>query len=127
MAIMPNRPASLQPPAWGWSRVRFWRPLFFLQQAIHGALASWIHRSNTEQIKPESVDCYLGLAILEKVFINIVLELDQGEDPYCIPTEKKDNPPIDQVYHDVSDKAEAIIKNGLELVATSLPEFIREA
>ena len=83
--------------------------------------------SNTEQIRSESVDCYLGLAILEKVFINIVLELDQGGDPYFIPTEKGDNPPLDQVYHDVIDKAEEMIKNGLELVATSLSEFFSKA
>ena len=88
---------------------------------------SWMAWSSPDEIKSESVDAYPGLAILEKGFINVALDAMGGGDPYFLPTDQGDDPPLYQVYHDISDNAEEILKEGLELVAASLSEFFNTA
>lgn len=87
----------------------------------------WMIWSCPHEMKIESVDLYPGLAILERGFINVALDAMGRGDPYFIPTDQGDNPPLYQVYHDISYKAEEIIKEGLELVAPSLSEFFKTA
>lgn len=88
---------------------------------------SWMIWSSPEQLRSESLEAYPGLAILERGFINVALCAHGSGDPYFIPTDKGDNPPLYQVYHDVSDKPDEIIAEGLQLISASLSEFFRKA
>jgi hypothetical protein len=87
----------------------------------------WMIWSTPEQLRSESLESHPGLAILKRGFINVALCAHGSGDPYFIPTDKGDNPPLYQVYHDVSDKADEIIAEGLQLVSASLSEFFRTA
>ena len=88
---------------------------------------SWMIWSTPKQLRSESLEAYPGLAILERGYINVALCAHGSGDPYFIPTDKGDNPPLYQVYHDVSDKPDEIIAEGLQLVSASLSEFFRTA
>ena len=87
----------------------------------------WMLWSTPEHLRGESLEAYPGLAILERGYINVALCAHGSGDPYFIPTDKGENPPIYQVYHDVSDEADEILKEGLKLVSASLSEFFETA
>jgi hypothetical protein len=88
---------------------------------------AWVEWCDAAGMRSESLECYPGLAILEKGWINVASDAMSGGDPYFIPTDKGDDPPIFQVYHDVSDKAEVILAKGCRQVAASLSAFFLEA
>jgi hypothetical protein len=88
---------------------------------------SWMIWSTPEQLRSESLEAYPGLAILERGYINVALCAHGSADPYFIPTDKGNNPPIYQVYHDVSDKPDEILAEGLQLISASLSEFFNTA
>ena len=86
-----------------------------------------IEWSDENGIRSESLECYPGLAILERGYVNVGSDPSGSGDPYFIPADQGDDPPVYQVYHDVSDDADEILSEGLELVAESLSEFFRDA
>ena len=88
---------------------------------------AWIQWSDPDNIRSESLECYPGLAILEKGWINVASDAMGGGDPCFIPTDQGDNPPVFQVYHDVSDKAEVILAKGCRQVAPSLSDLFLQA
>ena len=88
---------------------------------------AWMEWSDPNGIRSESLDCFPGRAIPEKGWINVASDLMGGGDPYFLPTDKGDNPPVYQVYHDVSDKADVILANGCRLVAASLSDLFQQA
>ncbi len=83
--------------------------------------------STPEQSRSESLEAYPGLAILERGYINVALCAHGSGNPYFIPTDIGDDPPIYQVYHDISDKPDEIIAQGLQLISPSLSEFFSTA
>ncbi len=88
---------------------------------------NWLILSDARNIRSESLECYPGLAILSRGFINIgSCSLGSG-DPYFISSEEGDDPPVYQVYHDVSDEADVILAEGRTVVAESLSRFFRDA
>jgi hypothetical protein len=87
----------------------------------------WLAWSDPDNIRSESLECYPGLAILEKGWINVASDSMGGGDPYFIPTDQGDDPPVYQVYHDASDKAEVILAEGCRLVAASLSALFQQA
>ena len=88
---------------------------------------AWMELADPKGIRSESLECYPGLAILEKGWINIASDSMGSGDPYFIPTYEGNNPPVFQVYHDVSDKGEVILAEGRRLVAPSLSELFNHA
>ena len=88
---------------------------------------AWMELADPKGIRSESLECYPGLAILEKGWINIASDSMGSGDPYFIPTYEGNNPPVFQVYHDVSDKGEVILAEGCRLVAPSLSELFNHA
>jgi hypothetical protein len=87
----------------------------------------WLEISDARNIRSESLECYPGLAILHRGFINIASCSQGSGDPYFISADEGDDPPVYQVYHDVSDQPDAILAEGRQLVARSLSEFFRTA
>jgi hypothetical protein len=88
---------------------------------------AWMMWSDANGIRSESLKCYPGMAILEKGWINVASDPMGGGDPYFIPTDKGDDPPVFQVYHDVSDDAEVIIARATRLVSPSLSQLFLKA
>jgi hypothetical protein len=87
---------------------------------------AWMQWSDPKNIRSESLECYPGLAILERGWINVASDIG-GSDPYFIPTDRGDDPPVFQVYHDVSDQADVILAEGCRQVAPSLSELFLKA
>jgi len=87
----------------------------------------WMEWSDPRNMRSESIDCYPGLAILEHGYVNVASDLSGGGDPYFIAAGKSQDPPLYQVYHDVSDEAKAILAEGRNLVTRSLSGFFRKA
>ena len=85
---------------------------------------SW---NDVNGIRSESVECYPGLAILDRGFINVGSDPIGNGDPYFIPTDQGDDPPVFLVYHDVSDQADEILANGLVQIVPRLSALFRQA
>lgn len=88
---------------------------------------AWMEWSDVAGIRSESIECYPGLAILEHGYVNVASDPEGSGDPYFIHASKNDDPPLYQVYHDVSDEASEILAEGRVLVAKSLSAFLRKA
>ena len=87
----------------------------------------WLKWSDSHNIRVESLESYPGIAILKRGYINVALDTTGGGDPYFIPTDQGDDPPLFQVYHDVSEDPDVIVREGRRLIAASLSEFFRTA
>lgn len=83
----------------------------------------WMEFCDDRGIISESVDCYPGLAILEKGYLNIAADSMGGGNPYFIDITKGDDPPVYQVCHDVSDTPEIIIARAMNLVSEHLSDL----
>ena len=88
---------------------------------------AWMTWSDPNGIRSESLECYPGLAILERGWINVASDATGGGDPYFIPTQQGDDPPVFQVYHDVSDDADVILAKACRLVSPSLSQLFLQA
>jgi hypothetical protein len=88
---------------------------------------AWLTMSDARGIRSESLECYPGLAILDRGFINIASCADGSGDPYFISADDGDDPSVYQVYHDISDQPDTILTEGRRRVAASLSEFFRSA
>jgi hypothetical protein len=86
-----------------------------------------IEWADANGIRSESIECYPGLAILERGFVNIGCDPFGSGDSYFIPTDRGDNPPVFQVYHDVSDQPDEILSRGLFEVSPRLSDLFRSA
>ncbi len=86
-----------------------------------------IEWADANGIRSESVDCYPGFAILERGFANIGCDPYGSGDSYFIPTDRGDDPPVFQVYHDISDQADEILSRGLFEVSPRLSDLFRSA
>ena len=89
----------------------------------HGSI-EW---ADANDIRSESIECYPGLAILERGFVNIGCDPCGSGDSYFIPTDRGDDPPVFQVYHDVSDQADEILSHALFEVSPRLSDLFRSA
>lgn len=87
----------------------------------------WLGWCDAEGIISESVECYPGLAILTLGYINVASCSIGSGDPYFISIHEGSDPPLYQIFHDVSDRGELIISEGRELVSSSLSQFFDRA
>ena len=88
---------------------------------------NWLTISDAKNLRSESLECYPGLAILDRGFINIASCAVGSGDPYFVLVNDGDDPPVYQVYHDVSDQPDAILAQGRRLVSGSVSEFFQSA
>ena len=86
----------------------------------------WMLWNDHRGIRSESVECYPGLPILSRGYVNVASDAGGSGDPYFISTDSND-PPVYRVYHDVSDQADQILAQGRNLIAASLSELFRKA
>ncbi len=87
----------------------------------------WLQWSDPANIRSESLECYPGVAILERGYINVASDMTGGGNPYFIPADQGHDPPLFQVYHDISDDPDIIVQEGCQLVANSLSEFFTKS
>ena len=87
----------------------------------------WIEWSNPIFMLSETFESYPGIEIYKHGYLNVATCLTGSGDNYFININEGENPRILQIYHDISDKAEIIIKEGIDIVANSLSEFFRNA
>jgi hypothetical protein len=83
----------------------------------------WMEICDDHGIVSESIDCYPGLAVLEKGYLNIAGDSMGGGNPYFIDITQGDDPPVYQIYHDVSDDPTIIIAEGRNLVSEHLSDL----
>lgn len=86
-----------------------------------------IEIAKPEDIFNETNESYPGIAIKPLGYFCFGTDPTGGGDPFFIPNNKGENPPVFQVYHDVSDQGEAIEKGGIEKIAESLSDFFDKA
>ena len=108
-------------------RIPAWYVELLVGFPLGGLEIAWMEWSDPNNIRSESLECYPGLAILERGWINVASDSGGSGDPYFIPTDQGDNPPVFQVYHDVGDKAEVILAEACRLAAPSLSDLFRQA
>jgi hypothetical protein len=79
------------------------------------------------------INCFLNIYLLFLSFnrsyinnSNIAYDLIGSGDPIFIPINESDNPPVYQIYHDVSDQADLILAEK-RLVARRLSEIFQNA
>ena len=75
----------------------------------------------------ETTSCYPGLAIKDLGYFCIGIDQRGSGDSFFTTNKLGDNPPIYQVYHDVSDIGEEIEKHGMVKIADSFSEFFSKA
>ena len=68
-----------------------------------------------------------GLAIRKLGYTCLAIDPTGGGDPYFMKTSEGDNPPVYQVYHDVSQIGSVIEQEGMKKIADSLSEFFEKA
>ena len=78
-----------------------------------------------ELIQDAGLEAYPGLAILELGYLGIAEDPTGSGDPYFISLKEGNNPPVYQIYHDVSDVGEEIIKEGKELISHKLSDLFK--
>ena len=78
-----------------------------------------------EGIQDEFYDLYPGCAIGNLGYLCIGEDPTGGGDPYFININEGDNPPVYQIYHDVSDVGEEIIQEGREKIVNQLSELFK--
>jgi hypothetical protein len=66
------------------------------------AIIEW---ADADGIRSESLECHPGCAIRESGYINVGGDPTGGGDPYFISVYDGDDPPLYQIYHDISDQA----------------------
>lgn len=75
----------------------------------------------------ECLDAVPGCEIFERGYICIGIDISGSGDPFFISLNEGDNPPVYQVYHDVGEDADEILKEGKVLVSNSLSDFFKHA
>jgi len=78
-----------------------------------------------KQIEDACLNMYPGCAIFELGFIGIAEDPTGSGDPYFIKTDEGENPPVYQIYHDISDDGQEILKHGKELIANKLSDIFK--
>ena len=84
----------------------------------------WMDVAN---MRSEMLDCYPGMAIRPNGYVCIAgCALGSG-DQYYICNADGDDPPVYQIYHDVSDVADEIISSGREIIFPKLSQLFEIA
>jgi len=78
-------------------------------------------------MRSEMLECYPGLAIRDRGYICVAGCPFGSGDQYYICNSDGDNPPLYQIYHDVSDVADEIIADGREIIFPKLSELFDAA
>jgi len=86
-----------------------------------------IRFARARDIYSESEKCCPGLAIRKLGYTCLAIDPTGGGDPYFMKTSEGDNPPVYQVYHDVSQIGSVIEQEGMKKIADSLSEFFEKA
>lgn len=92
-----------------------------------GEQMTWMTWSTPAQMRSESLEAYPGLAILQHGYLNVASCAHGSGDPYFIPTNAGDDPPLYRVYHDVSADPDQILERGLHLICDSISTFFEAA
>ena len=87
----------------------------------------WLEWADAAGVVSESVDCYPGAVILPSGYVNVASCSGGSGDPYFVCIHDGQDPPLYQVFHDVSDQPEVILAEGRALVAPSLSQFFASA
>lgn len=78
-------------------------------------------------MRSEMLECYPGMAIYPHGYLCIAGCTAGSGDQYYICGADGQDPPVYQIYHDVSDVAEEIIANGRCLVFPKLSQLFEVA
>lgn len=70
---------------------------------------------------------YPGIVIKDLGYFCIAVDPAGSGDQYYTTSTQGDNPPVFQVFHDVSDNGEEIEKHGMEKIADTLSDFFAKA
>jgi hypothetical protein len=88
------------------------------------AIIEW---SDARGIRSESLECYPGCAVRSAGYVNVGGDGGGGGDPYFVSIHEGEDPPLYQIYHDVSDQAAKIIAEARRVVSPKLSEFLASA
>jgi len=86
-----------------------------------------IQLAEPKDIYREMQQCYPGTAIRKLGYVCFGIDPTGSGDPYFMKVTAGENPPVFQVYHDVSRIGEEIERKGMRKIAGSLTEFFNDA
>jgi hypothetical protein len=78
-------------------------------------------------IRSETLQCYPGIVLREFGYISVASDSMGGGDPYFVNVHEGIDPPLYQIYHDISDQASRIIAGGRRIVSPRLSDFFLSA
>ncbi|MES9684493.1 SMI1/KNR4 family protein [Gottfriedia acidiceleris] len=81
---------------------------------------------NIEGIISEATELYPGIALLDKGYLCIGYDTLGTGDQIYISLDEGENPPVYQIYHDVSEQPDEIL-SAKRLIANSLSELFNNA
>ena len=88
---------------------------------------SWMRWSDPGEMRREMLECYPGIAIRRRGYINVGGCSHGSGDQYFVRATTEDDPAVVQVAHDVSDDPDRILREGVFVVAEKLSELFRKA
>jgi hypothetical protein len=96
---------------------------------VRDAVIAFLAKANVPvaDIYSETEECYPGLAIRDLGYACLAIDPTGSGDPYFMRVADGDNPPVFQVYHDVSDVGTVIEQEGMIKIADSLSELFTNA
>lgn len=109
-----------------------WYYEFLTKFPINGLIIDYVINPDDERsvefvgfegIEDEFYELYPGCAIGNLGYICIAEDPTGSGDPYFIDIHEGDNPPVYQIYHDVSDVGEEIIQHGKEKIVDKLSDL----
>ena len=100
-------------------------PFYEPESDYDGCLSCKI--ATAEVVFTETTLYYPGFAIKDLGYFCIGTDSSGGGDPFFTSNKLGDNPPIYQVYHDVSDIGKEIEKYGMIKIADSFSDFFAKA
>ncbi len=87
----------------------------------------WLELLSPKDIYWETNEAHPGAAIQALGYFCIGGDASGGGNPYFIPTTQGNNPPVFQVYHEVSNNPEEIEQGGMQKIAESLSQLFDNA
>jgi hypothetical protein len=87
----------------------------------------WMFLSNPANIRSASLECYPGIALLTRGYINLAGDSSGSGNPYFFPTAEGDDPPVYRFGHEVSEDADVLLEKGGILVSGRLSDLLRAA
>lgn len=100
-------------------------PAFAPRPGDEGIL--WMYLSNPETLRAEMLECYPGMALVKRGYVNLASDTEGSGDPYFFPTDRGDDPPVFRFGQEAGKDPDILIARGWTRVSAHLSDLFRSA